>query len=158
MQQRRCLAGAEHCSILELFSATATHADKMVMIAMGIVGQFVAATTLRQLKFLQQAQRTQQPQGAINGGQRHPLLPIQQLLVHLLGTEMATLATALEHREHTLPLGSEPPAQVVETAAQAPASLHRRQFIVRKVQPLAGSMSGPRHGSAQRLRAIHSQE
>ena len=124
MARRGILPRHQHRRILELLRTTATHAHEVVVVAVGIGGQFVAPPSLRQLQFLEQPHGTQQSQGAIHRGQGHLLLLGQQPLVHLLSTEMAAGTALLEQGEHALALGREPLAAVVQRAAQGIAG-HR---------------------------------
>ena len=118
MLARRCLTGGEHRPALELLGAAAAHAHQVVVIGMGVAGQLEAAAPFGQFQLLEKAHRTEQPQGAVDGGQRHPLTGTQQALVDFLGTEVAALADAFKQGEDPLALGREPLAAVVEAGAQ----------------------------------------
>jgi len=113
------VSGLEHGFRFEFLRAATAHAHQMVVITTGIAGELEPATTLRQLQLLEQPHGGEQPQGAIHGGQGHPLLVAQQALVHLLGAEMAALTDSLEQGQHTLPLGGEPVPAIVEGGAQS---------------------------------------
>ena len=122
MQASGAFTGLEHGLALEFLGVAAAHTHQMVVVAVGIAGQLKTAAALGQLELLEQAHRTEQPQGAIHRGQRHPLLAAQQALVHLFRTEMAALADALEQGQHPLPLGREPLTAIVQAGTQAISS------------------------------------
>ena len=119
MAARGLLPRLEHRRIFKFLSAAAADTHQMVVVAVGITGQLKAASTLGQLEFLEQAHRTEQPQGAVHRGKRHPLLAAQQALVHLFRTEMAALADALKQGQHPLALGRQPLAAIVQAGAKA---------------------------------------
>ena len=119
--------GRQFAALLELDDAAAAHADQVVMVPVGLAGQLEATPSLRQLELLQQTHRTEQPQGAVHGGQRDAALAAAQPLMHVLGAEVTAGAYLLEQGQHPLPLGREPLAAVVQAAAQTETrSLWRR--------------------------------
>jgi len=108
----------QHGATFKFLSATAAHADQMVVMGVGITGQLKAAPAIRQLELLQQPQGTEQSQTAVHGGQRHPTIAAEQAVVHVLSTQMTALAELLEQGQHLLALGGEPLAPLMQAAAQ----------------------------------------
>jgi hypothetical protein len=115
----RQLTGLEHGCALKLFGLAAADTDQMVVVAMGCPGQLKAPTALGQLKLLQQSHRTEQPQGAVDRGQRHPLVAAQQPLVNRLGAEMGPLSEALKQGQDPLTLRGQSLTAVMQAGAQA---------------------------------------
>ena len=118
MLPARQLASRQHCSILKFLGMAAAHTHQMMVITVGIISQLIASATFRKFQLLKQPHRTEQPQGAVNRGQRHPLLLGQQALVHLLSTEVAADADVLEQGQDSLPLGREALAAIMKTGLQ----------------------------------------
>lgn len=108
----------QHHGTLELLGAPATHTDQVMVIAVGITGQLEATPPFGQFQFPQQLHRTEQPQGAVHGGQRHPFVRTQEALMDFLGAEVTAFTDPLEQREHLLPLGREPLASPMQAGAQ----------------------------------------
>ena len=118
--QTGCLfTGLQNREAFKFLGLAAAHTHQVVVITVIVVaGQFKPPTTFRQLELPQQLHRTEQPQGAIHRGQRHPLLGPQQALMDLFGTEVTAFTDPLKQRQHPLPLGGESLSPAMQGAAQ----------------------------------------
>jgi hypothetical protein len=113
----RRLPSLEHGGAFEFFGAATAHTDQVMVVTVGFTAEFEAATPFREFQFLQQPHGAQQPQAAVHGGQRDPLLPPPQPLVHFLGTEVAAFPELLEEFQDPLPLGRQALTPIVQAAA-----------------------------------------
>jgi hypothetical protein len=112
------LASQKHSGILEFLGAATAHTHEMMVVAVSVTGQFVTSPPLRKLQLLKQLHRTEQPQGAVHRGQRHPFLLAEEALMNLLGAQVAAGSDLLKQAEHPLALGGEPLPPVMEGRAQ----------------------------------------
>ena len=101
----RCLPRLNHRRALEFFCAATADADEMVMIAMVAGGKLEPPTGLTQFKLLKEAHFDQKSKCAINRGQRHPGLRIEQSLMHILSAEMTTRPDLLKQLKDPQTLG-----------------------------------------------------
>jgi hypothetical protein len=115
----RHLSSLEHRDAFEFLGAATAHADQMMVVAVGFTAELEAASAFGEFEFLQQPHGAQQPQAAVDGGQRDPLLAPPQSLVHLFGAEVAAFAKLLEEFQHPLTLGRQALSPIVQAAAQA---------------------------------------
>jgi hypothetical protein len=115
----RCLSGLEHGGAFEFLGAATTHANQVMVVTVGFTAELEAAPTFREFEFLQQPHGAQQPQAAVNGGQRYALLAPPQSLVHFFGAEVAAFTELLKEFQHPLPLGRQALSPIVQAAAQA---------------------------------------
>jgi hypothetical protein len=113
----------QHLTVLKFLDTAATHAHKMVVVAMVVPRQLEASSPFGDLQFLQQAHAAQQPQGAIHRGKGHLLPPCPQLLMGFLRAEVAALLQPLKEPQHELSLGGEPLAPVAKAGSKAQADL-----------------------------------
>ena len=98
----------------------------MVMVTVVGHSQLEAPTALGELKLLQKPHIRQQAQGAVDRRQGDLQFELCQLLMHLLSAEMAAGSTALKQGEHTLSLGSQATAILMESLLQGLIVMHRR--------------------------------
>jgi hypothetical protein len=119
MAAGRHLASLEHGGALEFLGAATAHTDEVMVVPVGFTAELEASPAFCQFEFLQQSHGAQQPQAAIHGGQRDPLLSPPQPLVHFFGAEVAAFAELLEKFQHPLPLGCQALSPIVQAAAQA---------------------------------------
>ena len=115
----RHLSSLEHRGAFEFLGAATAHADQVMVVTVGFTAELEAAPAFGEFEFLQQPHGAQQPQAAVNGGQRDALLAPPQSLVHFFGAEVAAFAELLEEFQHPLTLGRQALAPIVQAAAQA---------------------------------------
>jgi hypothetical protein len=115
----RHLSSLEHGGAFEFLGAATAHADQVMVVTVGFTAEFEAAPAFGEFEFLQQPHGAQQPQAAVDGGQRDALLAPPQSLVHFFGTEVAAFAELLEEFQHPLTLGRQALSPIVQAAAQA---------------------------------------
>ena len=115
----RHLSSLEHCGAFEFLGAATAHADQVMVVTVGFTAELEAAPAFGEFEFLQQPHGAQQPQAAVDGGQRDALLAPPQALVHFFGAEVAALAELLEEFQHPLTLGRQALSPIVQAAAQA---------------------------------------
>ena len=98
----------------------------MVMIAVVSYSKLEAPTALGEFKLLKKPHIGQQPQGAVHRRQGDLQFELCQLLMHLLSAEMAAGSTALKQGKHTLSLGGQAAAILMESLLQGLIVVHRR--------------------------------
>ena len=98
----------------------------MVMIAVVSYSKLEAPTALGELELLQKPHIRQQAQGAVDRRQGDLQFELCQLLMHLLSAEMAAGSTALKQGKHTLSLGGQAAAILMESLLQGLIVVHRR--------------------------------
>lgn len=98
----------------------------MMMVTVVGHSQLEAPTALCELKLLQKPHISQQAQGAVDRRQGDLEFKLGQLLMHLLSAEMAAGSTALKQGEHTLSLGGQATAILMESLLQGLIVMHRR--------------------------------
>ena len=91
----------------------------MVMLTMIFDGQLEASSTLTEFQFLKQSHVGQEAQGAIHRGQGHLHVECRQLLVHLLGTEVATGSTVFKQFKNTFALWGESTPVLMQAPLQS---------------------------------------
>ena len=114
----RHLSGLEHGGAFEFLGAATAHAYQVMVVTVGFTAELEAASAFGKFEFLQQPHGAQQPQAAVDGGQRDALLAPPQSLVHFFGAEVAALAELLEEFQDPLALGRQALAPIVQAAAQ----------------------------------------
>ena len=103
----------------KFFCPSAADADHMVMLTMIFDGQLEASSTLTEFQFLEQSHVGQEAQGAIHRGQGHLHVECRQLLVHLLGTEVATGSTVFKQFKNTFALRGESTPVLMQAPLQS---------------------------------------
>jgi hypothetical protein len=114
----RHLSSLEHGGAFEFLGAATAHAYQVMVVTVGFTAELEAASAFGKFEFLQQPHGAQQPQAAVDGGQRDALLAPPQSLVHFFGAEVAALAELLEEFQDPLALGRQALAPIVQAAAQ----------------------------------------
>ena len=98
----------------------------MVMVTVVGHSQLEAPTALGELKLLKKPHIRQQAQGAVDRRQGDLQFKLRQLLMHLLSAEMAAGSTALKQGKHTLSLGGQATAILMESLLQGLIVVRRR--------------------------------
>jgi len=123
-----CLAASfNHRNAFKLLGASAADADQMMVIAMVTRAKLKATSTFRELQLLQKSHLHQKPEGAVNRGEGHPGFRFQQVLMHILRTEMGAGTDPLKQIEHSPTLWGETPTVLVKPTLQRLLHPRRRR-------------------------------